>query len=138
MKLPLHDEVKMRKYLAIVAVPFLLSCNEGNGDLSDRVLSQPSAISSSETTTRDYCNEPPNIGHLFDAYNGLREVVEVNGLIDPSVKRMYGAGEREYNNSKKIHASCKNECDYLLATQLAINSVNFMAEALAREEELKK
>ncbi len=137
----------MRKYLAIMAVPFLLGCGkEGKYlsdkiDLSDKVSPQPTMVSSSKTATqdhRDYCNGPPSIGHLFNAFNGLRGLVEKEGLSNPSVKRMYDAGEREYQRARELHDTCKNSVDYLLATQLAINSLNFITEAMVRQEEVKK
>ncbi len=144
--------IKMKKYLAIIGIPFLLSCGDESKDLSDKVSPQPPAISSSvspqppaisssKTATqdqRDYCNGPPSISHLFNAYKGIREEVEGNGLGDPSVKRMYDNGEREYKRARELHDTCKNGVDYLLANQLSINSINFITEALVRQEEAKK
>ncbi len=82
----------MRKYLAIAVVPFLLSCGEESKDLSDKVSEpeSPVAVVSTEVTTtnpRDYCNGPPSISHLFDAYTGIRGIVKSGGLDDSSIKK---------------------------------------------------
>ncbi len=58
-------------------------------------------------------------------------------MIHP-LKRMYDSGEREYERSRRLYDTCKNGVDYLLANQLAINSINFMIEALTRQQELRK
>ena len=131
----------MRKYLAITAVPFLLSCGGDGKELSDKVSEpkSPVAVVSTEVTAsdpRDYCNGPPSISHLFNGYEGLRKSVKSGGLRDSFVKRMYDSGEREYQKARDLHATCRNSLDYLIASQRAINSINFITEALIRQEEL--
>lgn len=141
----MHNEFKMRKYLAMVAVPLLLGCGESGKELSDKVSKPefPVAVASAGTTTtnsRDYCNGPPSISKLFNVYQVLREKVDEGGSLlgHPSIMRMYIAGEREYERARELHDTCKNQVDYLFANQLAINSINFIIEALLQQEEAKK
>ena len=127
----------MGKYLAIVALPFMLSCG-GDQELSDKVTEPqaPQPVAATPTDLSIYCNGPPSIKHLFSAYMGFKELVERDSLDHPSVQRMYDSAEREYLKAVELHDSCRNHTQYMLANQLAINAINDLTEALTRQQEL--
>ena len=133
----------MKKCLAIVAIPFLLNCGRESTNLSDKVSAPQTIATGTEPSTadpRDYCNRfrLPSMHHLLDAYTGIKGIVQEGGLGDPSIKRMYDLAEKEYQMAREQDKICHSGVDYVLANIFAINSINFMTEALIRQEEVRK
>lgn len=133
----------MKRYLAIAAVPFLLSCGRESIDLSDKV-SAPSPqgavvapIKIATANPRNYCDGPSDINHLFDAYTNLKGTITERSLSIPSIKRMYDSSKRKYQKARELHNTCKSEFDFMLASYVAVESIQYMTEAVARQKEVQ-
>lgn len=142
-----------RFYSSVLALSFVVACDklESTVNNSDRRVSAQSIDTKVDTrhqnvasfgNPNDYhCDGPPNIQHLFNGYNMMKEGVDRSGGADePLVKRTYTVAEAEMRRAREALDKCnKNgsvpivaQSFYTMARQYAISAIAWMNETSNR------
>jgi len=86
------------------------------------------------------CRGPPNIQHLFDAYDGLARIVGEGPVFTPSIDRLREWGDRERQAAADLYDNCRTSLDpgltRLLADLHAITAINAVTEAKLQQMDM--
>lgn len=146
-----------RLCVALVSAPLFFGCGKALESLDTKVADSPPVQTTHlDTRTADYfpsaqtaqtpaqtedqespCSSPPDIHHLFEAYNNLKAEVDKKHAapFGAVIERTYVMAEEEMKNARNTLAICNKERDeylYLLANFFAVSALKEMMETRIR------